>query len=182
MERGQLTGAAILTAWGWAAALSSPRGLVALHWPLASEREALALLQQQHPTVIIAPDAFRSLAEQLCSYFHGEPPNSWPPVDPTIGTAFQRQVWEAVQAIPYGEIRTYRAIAETVGRPKAARAVGQALRANPVPLVIPCHRVVGTNGALCGYGGPAGIALKEQLLRLERGEPARAPMAMMRAS
>lgn len=83
------------------------------------------------------------------------------------GTEFYRSVWRALEEIPYGETRSYRDIAQTVGRPKAVRAVGQANHNNPIPIIIPCHRVVGANGSLTGYGG--GLDLKERLLRLEAG-------------
>jgi len=76
-------------------------------------------------------------------------------------------VWDALCEIPYGETCTYGEIAATVGRPKATRAVGQAVGANPIPIVIPCHRVIGTTGSLVGFAG--GLPLKERLLVLERG-------------
>ena len=83
------------------------------------------------------------------------------------GTEFYRSVWRALEAIPYGETRSYRDIAQAVGRPKAVRAVGQANHNNPIPIIIPCHRVVGANGSLTGYGG--GLDMKKHLLRLEAG-------------
>ena len=83
------------------------------------------------------------------------------------GTEFYRAGWRALEAIPYGETRSYRDIAEAVGRPRAVRAVGQANHHNPIPIIIPCHRVVGANGSLTGYGG--GLALKKHLLELEAG-------------
>jgi epoxyqueuosine reductase len=86
------------------------------------------------------------------------------------GTPFQRRVWQALLEIPYGETRTYREVAAAIGRPAAVRAVGTANGANPVPLVVPCHRVVATGGRLGGYGG--GLPLKARLLALERSEPA----------
>ena len=82
------------------------------------------------------------------------------------GTPFQRQVWDALKDIPYGGTRTYADIARSVGREKAVRAVGGANHANPVPIIVPCHRVIGANGSLTGYGG--GLRIKEYLLRLER--------------
>ena len=81
------------------------------------------------------------------------------------GTEFQRAVWHALQEIPYGETTTYGAIAEKIGKPKAVRAVGTAIGANPVMVVIPCHRVIGKNGTLTGFRG--GLEMKEQLLKLE---------------
>lgn len=83
------------------------------------------------------------------------------------GTNFQHQVWDALRNIPYGETRSYGEIARTIGRPTAIRAVGLANRANPISIVIPCHRVIGANGKLVGYGG--GLHRKQALLDLESG-------------
>ena len=83
------------------------------------------------------------------------------------GTPFQQAVWSQLQEIPYGETRSYAQIAAALGRPQSSRAVGQANGANPLPIVIPCHRVVQSDGSLGGYGG--GLALKQALLRLESG-------------
>lgn len=82
------------------------------------------------------------------------------------GTCFQQRVWEAVTAVPYGQTRSYREIATAVGQPRAVRAVGAANGANPLPLVIPCHRIIGSNGSLHGYGG--GLDVKAKLLELEQ--------------
>jgi methylated-DNA-[protein]-cysteine S-methyltransferase len=81
------------------------------------------------------------------------------------GTDFQRRVWRELERIPYGETRSYRQIAEAIGAPRAVRAVGAANGANPIPIVVPCHRVIGANGKLVGYGG--GLPLKKRLLQLE---------------
>lgn len=81
------------------------------------------------------------------------------------GTEFQKQVWQALLDIPYGETRSYKQIAEDIGNPKAVRAVGMANNRNPLLIVVPCHRVIGSNGKLVGYG--EGIEMKEFLLRLE---------------
>ena len=83
------------------------------------------------------------------------------------GTLFQRRVWDALAKIPYGQTAAYAEIAERIGNAKAFRAVGQAVGANPIPIVVPCHRVVGKDGRLVGFGG--GLPLKERLLYLERG-------------
>ena len=81
------------------------------------------------------------------------------------GTPFQQQVWAELRKVPYGQTVSYGELARRVGRPAAARAVGQAVGANPVPIIVPCHRVVGANGSLVGYGG--GLEIKSALLRLE---------------
>src|SRR5204863_879425 len=81
------------------------------------------------------------------------------------GTEFQKQVWTSLEAIPFGQTRSYSQIAVEIGRPRAVRAVGAANGANPVPIVVPCHRVIGASGKLVGYGG--GLALKQRLLEIE---------------
>nr|WP_110930379.1 methylated-DNA--[protein]-cysteine S-methyltransferase [Paenibacillus bouchesdurhonensis] len=82
------------------------------------------------------------------------------------GTEFQRKVWGALLDIPYGAVVSYKSIAESIGQPKAVRAVGGANNKNPLPIIVPCHRVIGSGGALVGYGG--GLSIKESLLSLER--------------
>ena len=109
----------------------------------------------------------RAAREELLAYFAGERRDFDLPLAPA-GTDFQRAVWEALRAIPYGQTRTYGEIAAAVGRPKAVRAVGQANHVNPLPIFIPCHRVVGKGGALTGYAG--GLDLKRALLALESGK------------
>ena len=105
--------------------------------------------------------------ELLDRYFNGQPINfAEILVELIYFTDFQQHVWKIIQQIPYGEVRTYQWIANQMGRPKSARAVGNATGANPVPILIPCHRVIGSNGRLGGYGG--GIEKKCQLLALER--------------
>ncbi|MCT4798567.1 methylated-DNA--[protein]-cysteine S-methyltransferase [Exiguobacterium profundum] len=81
------------------------------------------------------------------------------------GTPFQQEVWDALLTIPYGETRTYKQIAEQIGRPKAVRAVGQALNRNPLPILFPCHRVIGSSGKLIGFAG--GLSEKQRLLEFE---------------
>ncbi len=101
---------------------------------------------------------------QLLEYFQKERQTFDLPLAPQ-GTPFQRAVWEELRRIPYGATCTYGDIAARIGRPKAVRAVGQANHHNPLPIFIPCHRVIGKNGALTGYAG--GLALKQALLELE---------------
>jgi methylated-DNA-[protein]-cysteine S-methyltransferase len=88
-----------------------------------------------------------------------------------IGTEFQKEVWKEMSRIPYGEIRSYGELADETGKPRAARAVGNACNRNPLPIIIPCHRVVGADGSLVGFGG--GIELKDKLLKLEKENKSR---------
>ena len=104
-------------------------------------------------------------AKQLDEYFSGTRREFELPLRPK-GTAFQRAVWEALCAIPYGETCSYGDIAARIGRPQAARAVGGANNRNPIAIIVPCHRVIGANGDLVGFG--CGLAMKEFLLNLEQ--------------
>ena len=104
---------------------------------------------------------------QLNAYFARELEDFDLPLAPP-GTAFQLEVWAALRAIPYGETVTYGELARRIGRPRASRAVGAANGANPLPIVVPCHRVVGADGSLTGFGG--GLPIKSALLALERGK------------
>jgi methylated-DNA-[protein]-cysteine S-methyltransferase len=112
-------------------------------------------------------DKLRECERQLRAYFCGELRDFNLAVD-LRGTPFYLRCWEALRRIPYGATWSYRQLAEAVGSPRAFRAVGQANHNNPIAIIVPCHRVIGANGMLTGYGG--GLSLKEKLLRLEAGE------------
>ena len=109
---------------------------------------------------------FAEAEEQLKAYFAGELREFTVPLRLT-GTPFQRLVWEELRGIPYGETRTYGRLADALGSPAASRAVGLANGRNPVGIIVPCHRVIGANGSLTGYGG--GLERKQRLLDFERG-------------
>ncbi|TFH73390.1 methylated-DNA--[protein]-cysteine S-methyltransferase [Gammaproteobacteria bacterium LSUCC0112] len=110
-------------------------------------------------------DAFKPVKQQLAAYFAGELTDFNLVLAPE-GTDFQLAVWTALQKIPYGETCSYGDIANRIGKPEASRAVGAANGQNPLPIVIPCHRVIGSNGSLTGFGG--GLDCKQFLLRLEQ--------------
>ena len=103
--------------------------------------------------------------KQLEAYFEGCQKSFDLPLNPK-GTDFQKTVWQALLLIPYGETRSYKDIAAAIGSPKASRAVGMSNNKNPLSILVPCHRVIGSSGKLVGYGG--GLAIKEKLLGLER--------------
>ena len=121
--------------------------------------------QPPEPGWVPADAPFDEAKSQLDGYFAGRRRRFDLPLEPA-GTAFQRKVLEALQAIPYGETRSYKAVAEAIGKPRAVRAVGAANARNPIPIIIPCHRVIGSDGSLTGFGG--GLDAKRQLLALER--------------
>ena len=111
-----------------------------------------------------ADPVLREATRQLAAYFDRRLTAFDLPLAPH-GTPFRRQVWEALLSVPYGATSSYGAIARRIGRPRAVRAVGAANGANPIPIVIPCHRIVGADGSLTGFGG--GLPVKEYLLALE---------------
>jgi len=113
---------------------------------------------------IESEETLRPYMEQLLAYFHGQRRDFNFELD-LQGTPFQKKCWEALRRIPYGATCSYADLAREVGSPRAFRAVGQANHNNPVAIVVPCHRVVGADGSLTGYGG--GMGIKEKLLRLE---------------
>jgi len=110
-------------------------------------------------------DFSKVIKKQLDEYFAGS--RTMFDIDYGIkGTEFQQKVWEAIAKIPYGATKSYREIAEEINSPKAYRAVGLACNKNPVPIIVPCHRVIGSDGKMTGFAG--GIKLKEELLRMEK--------------
>lgn len=111
------------------------------------------------------PAAFGAAVEQLAAYFAGELTDFDFAIE-LRGSEFQRKVWRALRTIPYGETRSYGVIAQQIGAPGSARAVGLANGHNPIAIIVPCHRVIGANGSLTGYGG--GLDRKRTLLQLER--------------
>jgi methylated-DNA-[protein]-cysteine S-methyltransferase len=142
--------------------VGGPAGLRAVLW--SNDRAARAGLGRTALVPGAAP-ALAATAGQLDQYFAGTRTTFDLPLD-LQGTAFQLAAWRALAAIPYGETRTYAQQAAAVGRPTAVRAVGAANGRNPLSIVLPCHRVVGSDGGLRGFGG--GVAVKEWLLRFER--------------
>ena len=148
---------------------ASERGLVGLMLPHPCLRQLLvAQFANDDPTE--DPGFFADLTRRLQSYARGDTVTFDDFVLDPRGTPFQLAVWQATRAIPRGQTRSYKQIAESVGRPGASRAVGAAMAANPVAIIIPCHRVVGADGSLCGFGG--GLPLKQRLLAMERGQQA----------
>lgn len=155
------------TAFGALAVAFGDGGLLALSWPAESAAAAVAGLGAHATGRETAPGAtWAGLVERLQAYFAGERVSfAEEPIDMRRATPFRRRAWTAVQRIPWGSTRTYGDVACELGAPLAARAVGGAMAANPVPIIVPCHRVLGADGALTGYAG--GVARKRALLALE---------------
>lgn len=141
----------------------SPLGDMELDY---EEDAVTALKMAEKKAVGKAPEGLAlAVFQELDEYFQGKRKTFDIPLR-THGTAFQEKVWAALRAIPYGEVRSYKEVAEAIGHPKAYRAVGMANNANPLFIIIPCHRVIGADGSLTGYGG--GLPMKKALLSLEK--------------
>ncbi len=150
--------------WGSLRLLATERGLCRVILPTEEGVERWVARFLPGHTAVEGGRLLQEVAGQIERYLAGRLHAFDLPLD-LCGTAFQKAVWQAVQAIPYGQVRSYAQVAAAVGRPQAARAVGAAVGANPLPIVIPCHRVVCADGSLGGYGG--GTEMKRDLLRLE---------------
>ena len=145
---------------------ASDLGLVAVEWSDAQPDLDRYLSRLGRPVEVDA-GRLAPFAQELVEYLNGKRRTFGIPIDWSLLRPFQRQVLKFVFAIPCGETRTYHEIAVQIGRPRAARAVGRANATNPMPLVVPCHRVIGMDGKLHGYGGGNGLPTKEWLLKME---------------
>jgi len=150
--------------------VGSEQGLkeVSIH---KSRQAALKRISQRFSDTIESSDGFGDLPQRLERYAGGERIIFNDAVDLENATPFQQAVWEATRSIPYGETRSYEWIAQRIGKPGAARAVGQALKNNPFPIIVPCHRVIGKDGSLTGFS--CGLELKKRLLDIEASSPSK---------
>ena len=157
------------TAFGWVGVARSPRGLLALTLPRPDEEAALRPLLDRWGYDAQRDDVtLGNLQEKLRCYFDGQPVSFDEPLDMSFATDFQRRVWKVTRRIPRGQTMTYGEIARQIKSPRAARAVGQAMARNPWPVIVPCHRVVGHDGQLTGFGG--GLTMKQRLLEMEEAK------------
>ncbi|MCB7128871.1 MAG: methylated-DNA--[protein]-cysteine S-methyltransferase [Candidatus Brocadiales bacterium] len=158
------TGGVVHIAWG-------PKGLLRIDFPGVSEKSFLKDLKCRFHAEAVRDDGpHAAVKAALRRYFDGKREAfAGVRIDLSAATAFERAVWNGIRGIPYGRTRSYGQLARSIGRPGAARAVGRACGSNPVPPVIPCHRVVGSTGKLVGYSGRGGVSLKKRLLDMEAG-------------
>ena len=150
---------------GWIGILGSAKGLLSTTLPQPSAQEARRLLGDSLNQPTLSLSLFEDLVGRLRAYFSGYKASFPDELDLSGATPFQREVWEKTRLIHYGETRSYSWVAEQIGKPGAARAVGQALARNPLPIIIPCHRVIANDGKLGGFSG--GVQMKRYLLSLE---------------
>ena len=154
----------IQTKLGWIAVAHSAQGVLALDFPRSTRESSLRELRREYSKAVIQ-DAPSQVVKELREYAEGRCRKFGVPIDWSAIKPFQRSVLQAAFSIPFGETRTYAWIAQKIGKPRAVRAVGHALGTNPIPIVLPCHRVIGSDGGLHGYRG--GLKMKARLLKLE---------------
>ena len=159
--------ATLKTPLGWVAILGTPRGVRHLTLPKSTPEEALdAILAEEGSLGPERPDLLTEVMALLERYYRGEPVDfSRVDIDMEGRSSFYKKIWQTLRDLPRGETVTYGALAARAGHPRAARAVGRAMAANPYPPIVPCHRVIGHGGRLTGFGG--GLRLKAALLRME---------------
>ena len=145
------------------------RGLCRISFDPEPDRETETLARTFGVRVLRAPRELDSVRRELDEYFEGRRRDFDLPLDLRGREGFSRDILEHLARVPYGEVTTYKSLAVEAGNPRAARAVGTIMNRNPIPIVLPCHRVVGSNGSLVGYGG--GLERKRLLLDLEAGTP-----------
>ena len=153
--------------WGWMGIAESPKGIQTIVLPKRSKRavESDLRVQSDGPWQQEESAQLEAARRQLLDYLEGRRNTFDVPLDLSQGTSFQRQVWRTLQRVPYGKLRSYQWIATRVGGPHYARAVGNAVGANPLPIVVPCHRIVAHDASLGGFSG--GLSMKRKLLSLE---------------
>lgn len=162
------------TSLGWMSAIASDRGIRRLVLPKPSKDQAMRELRLQTPNADHSPPRFNSLRRRLEAYFLGAAVDFDDDLDLEGASGFLVRAWKACQSIPKGEVRTYNWLAEQAGNRRAARAAGLAMSRNPAPILIPCHRVIGSDGSLHGYAG--GLAMKQRLLEIEKASPVQTEM------
>ena len=158
--------AVLPTSMGWVGVLASEKGIRKLLLPQSVPQAAMEELQPEARDATLVPARFEELRQQLEAYFAGEAVAFNEELDLEEATPFFSKAWAACRSIPRGETRSYAWLAARAGSPRALRAAGQAMAHNPVTIIIPCHRVIGSDGSLWGYGG--GLDLKQRFLNLER--------------
>ena len=163
--------ATLETPLGWIGAIASQRGLRRCTLPQREPEACVDELGADFDIAVAAPKRFGELSAMLERYFaDGSDAFAGIDIDVEDAPSFQRAAWLACRSIPAGETRTYKWLAVRAGSPGASRAAGQAMARNRLPIVVPCHRVIGTDGSLRGYGsGITRLDLKRRLLELERG-------------
>lgn len=157
----------VRTRAGFVGLVASPFGLRRSYLPEPTAVDLRARIARDEPDAIENDALLPRLAQQMEAYFTGEPVTFDAKLDVSDAPAFHRSVWAACQSVAFGETATYKDLARKVRNPAAARAVGNAMRCNRLPLIVPCHRIVKSDGGLGGFSAPTGLNMKRRLLELE---------------
>jgi methylated-DNA-[protein]-cysteine S-methyltransferase len=155
------------TQWGFCGIVAGRRGLLATRLPMSSKAAVEQWVDRGFPNAEADGELMPELVAAVRAYFTGEPVRFTARLDLTSQTPFRRRVLLACRRIPYGQTASYADLARVAGSPSAFRAVGSAMANNPLPLVIPCHRVLRADGGIGGFSAPAGVSIKRRLLALE---------------
>lgn len=155
---------------GTGGVVASGKGLLEIFLPFGAETEdgIRARFTSRYDADLGESAVTKQAAKLLARYFAGEAVLFDLPIDRSGFTLFQDRIYRVVGSIPYGEVKSYGEIAQDIGAPRAARGVGSAMARNPLPVVVPCHRVVGKSGAMTGYSAPGGVLSKRWLLEMEK--------------
>jgi methylated-DNA-[protein]-cysteine S-methyltransferase len=159
--------AVLPTSFGSVAIVAGQQGLTNVLLTKRKAKEAHSCLQRLFPDAQYDKRLLPSLQRQLRSYFAGKRVHFRIKLDLSSLTPFQRKVLQACAKIKYGQTISYSQLARQIGKPQAARAVGGALARNPIPIIIPCHRIIAADGTMCGFSAEQGISLKKKLLKME---------------
>ncbi len=155
------------TKLGWMGLVGNERGMERIYLPEPSREDLVERITREFPHGQEGDHELAAAKKEILEYFDGYRKKFEMPLDFSCATPFQQKVYETMLAIPFGRVQTYRWLAEKIGNPKGLRAVGSANGKNRWPLVVPCHRIVGSDGRLTGFSAPGGLELKAELLRLE---------------
>ncbi len=155
------------TKLGWMGLVGREEGVQRIYLPEPSREDLRQRIGKEFPDHREGAQFLEQAKEEILEYFDGRRTQFGMPLDLSTATPFQRKAYQLMLAIPFGKVHTYRWLAEKVGNPKGLRAVGNANGKNRWPLVVPCHRIVGSDGRLTGFSAPGGLDLKEELLKLE---------------
>ncbi len=163
----QHTACSFLTPFGWCGLVGADAVLKRVYLPEPDRDSLLGRMAAQFPGMSREKTCFKDVVQELQRYFKGEIPFFDCHLDFAAATVFQIKVWQATRSIAYGQVGTYGWLAHDIANPRAMRAVGAALGSNPFPIIIPCHRVIRSDGGMGGFSAAEGVELKQKLLRLE---------------
>jgi|TARA_B100000315_G_scaffold112857_1_gene103489 methylated-DNA-[protein]-cysteine S-methyltransferase len=155
------------TSLGWCGIIYGKHGLIKIYLPGMKKEKLEKSIHSYNKSIVGRSGRITILIRNICSYFKGKNVRFNLPVNMGAMTDFEKKVYKQAMKIPFGKVKTYKWLAEKAGVPNGARAVGNALGKNPVPLIIPCHRVIKSDGRLGGFSTPGGILIKRKMLSIE---------------